>query len=441
MAEALGVAGSIAGLLALSGKILEYLLAVKDSPSEQNRLMTEVLSTKLILDSLKVTVESAKAGTGAWSSTIRLLNEDKGPLNLLQTEFASILEGLRRAASAKGADKLANTLFWPFKRNDIEARLRFIERQKILLALAWGNDHMALSKEIQSETHAIHSHVKELGIKVAEIHSSLVQSQEDNSLKGIIDWITPLNPTSEHSNFIHRRQEGTGQWLLISDEYQSWSNNKGKTLFCPGIPGAGKTILTAVVVDDLWKMYQHDTSVGIAYLYFNFKRHREENARDIFASLLKQLCPQRPPLPDTIKSLHEKHLRHKDQPTFKEIFETLQSVVGLYSRVFILVDALDECRVDDGTRMKLLDHIFKLQNDCGINFFATSRHIPEIECRFTGSISHEVRATDPDMRAYVNARMPTLGAFVQRDLNLQEEIVDAIVQSAQGMYAAFSSIA
>ena len=60
-------------------------------------------------------------------------------------------------------------------------------------------------------------------------------------------------------------------------------------LFCPGIPGAGKTILTSIVVDDLTTRFSNDPSVGIAYVYCNFRRRDEQKAEELFASLLKQL--------------------------------------------------------------------------------------------------------------------------------------------------------
>src|SRR6267154_535868 len=67
----------------------------------------------------------------------------------------------------------------------------------------------------------------------------------------ILNWLTPIDYVSQQNDFITRRQKGTGTWLLDSIEYQSWRERKKQTLFCPGIPGAGKTILTSIVVEEL----------------------------------------------------------------------------------------------------------------------------------------------------------------------------------------------
>jgi hypothetical protein len=46
------------------------------------------------------------------------------------------------------------------------------------------------------------------------------------------------------------------------------------------------------------------------------------------------------------------------------------------------LDALDECREDDGTRMNLLLEIRKLQAQSNMKLMATSRFIAEIEQEF-----------------------------------------------------------
>jgi hypothetical protein len=105
----------------------------------------------------------------------------------------------------------------------------------------------------------------------------------------ILNWLTPIDYGPQHSDFLKRRQLGTGQWLLATAEYQTWQNTDKQTLFCPGIPGAGKTILTSIVVDDLMTRFQNDLTIGIAYIYCNFRRKDEQKINDLLASLLKQL--------------------------------------------------------------------------------------------------------------------------------------------------------
>ena len=223
---------------------------------------------------------------------------------------------------------------------------------------------------------------------------------------------------------------------MKSNEFQEWVNQSRQTLFCPGIPGAGKTIITSIVVEDLCIRFQNDASIGIAYLYCNFRRHEEQKPEDLLASLLKQLIQEQPSMPENVKSLYERHRGNRTRPSFNELSEALHSIVADYSKVFIIIDALDECQVSDGSRKRLLSEIFRVQAKTGANVFATSRFIPEIEKELEGSVSLEVRASGEDVRRYLDGHMFELPSFVAHNRNLQDEIKSEIINAVDGMYVA-----
>ena len=262
----------------------------------------------------------------------------------------------------------------------------------------------------------------------------LNQKQNDQERRIILDWLTNIDYASQQSDFINRRQVGTGQWLIDSEEYQTWVQTPKETLFCPGIPGAGKTILTAIIIDDLTMRFQSEADIGIAYLYCNFRRQDEQNADHLLASLLKQLSQKRTSLPDSVKALYEKHKDQRTRPSFDEISRTFQSVAITFSKVFIVIDALDECRTTDGCRTRLLTEIFLAQAKSRANVFATSRFMPEVTEKFEGSISLEIRAGEEDVRRYLEGHMFRLPGFVVRGPELQEEIKTNIVKAVDGMY-------
>jgi Cdc6-like AAA superfamily ATPase len=249
--------------------------------------------------------------------------------------------------------------------------------------------------------------------------------------QAILDWLTPIDYTTQQSDFISRRQEGTGQWLLDSEEFQKWLNSNKQTLFCPGIPGAGKTILTSIVVQELITHFRNDKSIGIAYLYCNFRRKGEQKTQDLLESLLKQLSKEQSSLLDSVKSLYDKHKEKQTRPSLDEISRTLQLVANIFSRVIIIVDALDECQVSDGCRKTFLNEIFSLQTKTRANLFTTSRFIPEITERFRGSITLEIRAHDEDLRQYLDGRILQSG---QKLLETHcEKIKTEIAKAVDGM--------
>ena len=264
---------------------------------------------------------------------------------------------------------------------------------------------------------------------------SVIHHQHTLEEKAILEWLTPINYGPQQSDFLRRRQPGSGQWLLDSNEYQTWLKKSHQTLFCPGIPGAGKTILTAVVVNELFTQFQGNSDVGIAYIYCNFKRWGEQKAEHLLANLLKQLVQERCSLPDIVRALYEQHGKRQTRPSLNELSKVLQTVASLYSTTFIVIDALDECQVSDSCRDNFLSKIFSLQARCGAHIFANSRFSPDVTTKFKNAISIEIRATVDDVGRYIESRLSELPAlkYATDSLQLQREIVTRILKAVDGM--------
>ena len=178
--------------------------------------------------------------------------------------------------------------------------------------------------------------------------------------RAIVDWLTSVDYAPQQSDFLSRRQAGTGQWLWDSDEFRYWLNQRQQILFCPGIPGEGKTIITAIVVDHLCTRFENDGSIGIAYLYCNFRQQQDQQPTDLLSSLLAQFVQGQPAVPERMKSLYERHEVKRTRPSFDEISQVLQSIMTSYSRTFVLIDALDECGISDGGCRKFLSEVFNI---------------------------------------------------------------------------------
>jgi hypothetical protein len=190
------------------------------------------------------------------------------------------------------------------------------------------------------------------------------------------------------------------------------------------------------VVDALSERFQNNDSIVVAYVYCDFKRQNEQTLEHLLASVLKQLAQGRPSLPESVKSLYDQKAK-KSRPSVDDTLTVLQSVAADYSRVFIVIDALDECRAKDGCRTQLLSKLSNLQTKCGTNLFATSRYIPEIMMEFKQAPLLEIRANEQDVWRYIDGRISRLPSFVRNSQDLQQEIKTEIVKAVDGMYVLF----
>ncbi|KAL7938651.1 hypothetical protein V8C35DRAFT_288776 [Trichoderma chlorosporum] len=262
----------------------------------------------------------------------------------------------------------------------------------------------------------------------------LVAIQQNKDDQEILEWLTPIDYAPQQRDYIQIRQPETGRWFLESEEYQTWVESDKHTLSCPGVPGAGKTIMTAVVIDNVYTRYKGDAEIGISYLYCDYRKQYEQKAEDLLVNLLKQLTQGRATIPDCVRTLYNRFKSEPKFPPLYELMEILRSVSLLYSKVFIVVDALDECQAANSSRNIFLSELFRLQAETNANIFATARSIPEIVEAFKETSSLDIGAKDEDVQKYLTGNMLRLPAFVSSNLELQNEIRDTMSKTADGMF-------
>jgi hypothetical protein len=195
--------------------------------------------------------------------------------------------------------------------------------------------------------------------------------------------------------------------------------------------------MASIVVEHLWETFPEKTfsnqKTGIAFLYCSYGRREEQKAVNLLSAFLKQLVQEQPLIPEHLKALYDNHVKHRTRPSIDEVSKSLHSIIESYSQVFVVVDALDECRDDDGTRKKLLSEIRSLQSQSNVKMMATSRFIPEIEREFEADSRLEVRAIDEDVEQYLDGQMSRLRGFVIRSPTLPQLIKTNITKAADGM--------
>lgn len=283
-----------------------------------------------------------------------------------------------------------------------------------------------LSQAIKNETLSIRTHIS--GIESAV--NNVQQAQVTATQRSLLDWLSSSDYPAQQSDIIKRRQNGTGQWFLDAPEVAQWLNNPKITLFCPGIPGAGKTMLAAVAIDQLLDFAQIGT-FGVAYVYCNYKSQSDQDIISILAAILKQLVQNRPSTLGPVETLYQKHAGRGTRPSKDEVYNALRKVLALYPYVHIVAEALDECQTE--TRRQLCHDLLDLQKGADVRLMVTSRFVPDVEDVFRLASRLEVKASDEDVKQFVIGQMHRLPKFVQRDSALQDLVQEKVVEAVGGM--------
>jgi hypothetical protein len=425
--DPLSITVSAIALIQLCAQTIRYVEEVKEVSKECARLKAEIRTTEAILLTLSETVSNSDHANGEWVVTVSAIGGPEGPIEELRDLLQSLHDKLASRAPSNGVRGLGKRLLWPFQTGEIKDIMTRLDRQRNLLMLALENDHGALLKEIQKDTKALLLGMDEVKVGVQKINDA--QLQQD--CQDIIDWIPATDFSSQQSDFIGKRQEGTGKWLLENHEFRQWMEQDGH-LLCTGMPGAGKTIISSIVVDELHRTFQHIPNIGIACIYLSAQRQREQAPVDLALSLLKQLLQGIESTPSVVKTIHARCKRQGTRPSFEDAMKMLYPVVGEFSRSFIVIDALDEAA--ENHTMNVIKLLQDLHTKAGTKVFATSRHIPRIESAFAGSPNLEIKATDEDVERYIEGNMARLPAFVARNPELQTEIKSTIIHAVKGMY-------
>jgi hypothetical protein len=184
-----------------------------------------------------------------------------------------------------------------------------------------------------------------------------------------------------------------------------------------------------MVVDDLTDQFGNE-NIGVACMYLNHKEAEEQTPARLFSGLWRQLVLGRDI--GSAQGLYQQHREKCTTPSLDEVFSVLRAAVADYSKVYIIVDAIDE--YPEAHRKILLEYLVMMGST--VNLMITSR--PHI--RPDGSLPNsevlEIHANEDDIRRYVAGQIQSsswLSKHVQTRADLREEILSTITSTVDGM--------
>ena len=191
-------------------------------------------------------------------------------------------------------------------------------------------------------------------------------------------------------------------------------------------------MLASLVIDHLQQKFNEE-KVATAYIYCDYKRQEEQTPLNLLASVTKQLLQHQDSIPGKIQETYKRHHEHESRPGFEEFSEMTGSSMADFSRIFLIVDALDELGNAGQVRQTLLERLHPLQDLHHINLMTTSRYIAALALDFHQPLCMDVRASPEDIRRYVEGHISDLPRCVKMNSGLPEAIANAIVDAVEGM--------
>lgn len=167
---------------------------------------------------------------------------------------------------------------------------------------------------------------------------------------------------------------------------------------------------------------------ALAWIYCDYNEQQKQDASSLISSILRQIFQKDSDLTGEIRDLYA---TGKGRPSLADFSRLLGLQTQRFSKVFIVIDALDEC-VDEDIREELVEAL-RLPS---VHLLVTSRRLPSIGALFADAPHLEIKARDLDIKNYLNDRIlneKRLVRLVKTDVSLKTTIMSTVTEKAQGM--------
>jgi ankyrin repeat protein len=266
-----------------------------------------------------------------------------------------------------------------------------------------------------------------------EVIDQLEATLTTEELTKVQAWLRPTDyaaPSSEYHRHLSSQAPGTGLWICETSKYKQWqeSNDHG-SLWIKGVPGAGKSVTAA-------SMIQHMKSDGTPVLYFFFRYIISANRRprSLVRDFLAQLLPYSVRLQAMLQPLISNPL---DDFSDEILWEYLLTGLSSIPKGYCVVDALDEMELlpKDGF-LDRLNNLATFRPDA-VKLLMTSRPKQYLQSSLREAsivhISLEDDLVGKDIALFLSYRLQIL--LPQDDTHvLRNSLVSAISERSDGLF-------
>jgi len=192
---------------------------------------------------------------------------------------------------------------------------------------------------------------------------------------------------------------------------------------------------SSVVIDDL--ITRHGEA-NVAYLYCDYRDQTSQTVVNILGSVLRQFLTTASYVPETIITTLESIKKKGQRAEIGDISKMLKALLPHLDRSFLCLDALNE--LESRTRFLLLKAL-RTEFDSAHIFLTGRPYIaPEVNRALQIQLdTMHIEANEGDIREFLINKIEEDMHINPDDMNeqLREEILEAIISKASGMYVLY----
>ncbi|KAK3693030.1 hypothetical protein B0T22DRAFT_32855 [Podospora appendiculata] len=434
--DALSAAGSIVGLVQLSTTVFDaicrYTKDVKDAKAGVGELAREIRDLSGTLHNLSLLARTLEDQDPFASLQAHRLHACRRTLLKIQDKVYKAQTDFERS---RKRDLVLRSMAWPFSKHETQELLDELTRHKATISLALSADMMNTLLGILSTQTNFEAEVRDMKKVFQQRFEADTRVKPDQKRQGILQFFSKLNPRIAHQTALSLRQPMTGLWLLDGAKFLDWKATRNSKLWLGGMAGSGKTVLCGGLVDTILR--ESSQTVAVAYCYCDYKNIASHSPVTILGSIAAQIARQHDTAFDLLQQMYDEHhpkdgLKKPMDP--ESLWEMIQFMAQNFERVFIVVDALDECRSQTGDVLEFLKTIA----ECAVVSMALfSRDEQDIRESLADDFSFlEIAAQTQDLEIFVGAEMSRrkgLKDLPIKDPTLNEDIRRQLVHGAGGI--------
>ncbi|KAL9581528.1 MAG: hypothetical protein Q9212_003845 [Teloschistes hypoglaucus] len=256
----------------------------------------------------------------------------------------------------------------------------------------------------------------------------------------VTKWLSAPDPSIDHVEARNKWPKPSCRWFIDGHRYRCWKDQPDDAMWIHGIPGAGKTILSTNVIQDLLFECRKDACKGLAYFYFTFNDSKKQSCECMLRSLVQQLSSQSTDSMKLVENLYRSCGEGSSQAMDSSILQTLEAMMTCFSTVSIVLDALDE----SASRPRLLS---KIQEICSwrsghLRLLVVSRTEGDLLQGLQplmpqdGIVEIQCDLVNEDMCTYIRQRLSQDHHLKkwQKSLKITEKIESQLLQKADRMF-------